>query len=608
MPGICGIIGAGSPARRAAELQLMVKQMAHEPFYSSGTVAEESLGVWAGWTAHQGSFADCLPVWNETREICLLFAGENYADESDLDELRARGHVFDPHNASYLVHLYEERGADFFKKLNGVFSGLLIDRRANQAVLFNDRYGMGRIYFHEGPDGLYFASEAKAILKVLPQLRQLDIRSLGELFACGCVLQNRTLFPGLSLLPGGSAWTWRPGASIRKDSYFDKREWEEQSPLPEAEYYERLKSTLSGVLPRYLRATSKMAVSLTGGLDSRIIMAWARPAAGQLPCYSHRGVFRECADSRIARRVATVCQQPHRVVNVDGDFLREFPTLAERAVYLSDGTMDVSGATGLYVNRVARNEIAPIRMTGNYGGEVLRGVVMLGPAKLRNPFFAGDFVAHIQAGRATLDTERQGKTSSFIAFKQVPWHHYSRFALESSQLPVRSPYLDNDLVALAYLAPADVTANQHLAARLIAEGNPRLAKFPTDRGPLGRSGLLGRLAEKYQELTFKADYAYDYGMPHWLVNLDRVLAPMRLERLFLGRHKYYHFRHSYRHQLAPYIKDVLLSRRALSRPYLDGTRVERMVQDHTAGRGNYTSEIHVLLTTELIQRQLIEGN
>jgi asparagine synthase (glutamine-hydrolysing) len=97
-------------------------------------------------------------------------------------------------------------------------------------------------------------------------------------------------------------------------------------------------------------------------------------------------------------------------------------------------------------------------------------------------------------------------------------------------------------------------------------------------------------------------------MPHWLVNLDRVLAPMRLERLFLGRHKYYHFRHSYRHQLAPYIKDVLLDARALSRPYLDRARVERMVRDHTAGRGNYTSEIHVLLTTELLQRQLIEGN
>ena len=100
MPGICGFIGTGSPARRAAEVQLMRKQMEHEPFYSSGTMAEESLGVWAGWTAHQGSFADCMPVWNEAGDICLLFTGEHYADQSDLDQVRARGHVFDPDDAS----------------------------------------------------------------------------------------------------------------------------------------------------------------------------------------------------------------------------------------------------------------------------------------------------------------------------------------------------------------------------------------------------------------------------------------------------------------------------------------------------------------------------
>jgi asparagine synthase (glutamine-hydrolysing) len=120
--------------------------------------------------------------------------------------------------------------------------------------------------------------------------------------------------------------------------------------------------------------------------------------------------------------------------------------------------------------------------------------------------------------------------------------------------------------------------------------------------------MLGRLAERYQEFTFKADYAFDYGMPHWLANVDRVLAPMHLERLFLGRHKYYHFRYSYRHQLAPFVKEVLLDPRARTRSFVDGNRVERMVQDHTAGRGNYTSEIHLALTAELIQRQLIEGN
>jgi asparagine synthase (glutamine-hydrolysing) len=113
--------------------------------------------------------------------------------------------------------------------------------------------------------------------------------------------------------------------------------------------------------------------------------------------------------------------------------------------------------------------------------------------------------------------------------------------------------------------------------------------------------------EKLQEFTFKADYAYDYGMPHWLVNVDRQLQPLHLERLFLGRHKYVHYRTWYRNQLAPFVKEVLLDSRSLSRPYLDKVSVRRMVEDHTSGRGNYTSEIHSLLTAEFVHSELLEA-
>lgn len=606
MPGIVGYISCRQEANCPVPLEEMIKSMVHERTYRSGSITVEQLGVSAGWVTLADSFADCLPIWNKSKDVCLLFAGENFADPADLDRSGKRGNESDSCKAGYLVQLYENLGSRFFEQLNGVFSGLLIDLRERRTVLFTDRYGLGRVYCHETPEGVYFASEAKALLKALPQLRQLDVRGLAEQFACGCVLQNRTLFSKISVLPAGAAWTFCPGESPKKRHFFDTKSWESQPTLPESEYYERLKQVFTGVLPRYFRSRQKISMSLTGGLDSRMIMAWADLPPSTLPCYSHRGMFRECADARVARRVATVCGQSHRTLTVDGEFMRQFPVLAERAVYLTDGCMDVSGAASLYVNRIARDEIAPVRMTGNYGGEVLRGVVMLGPAKLRNPFLTSEFMSKVNEGRATLAAERQCRRTSLIISKQVPWHHHSRFKLESSQLTIRSPYLDNELVSLAFQAPTDISTNQRLAARLITDGKPELAQFPTDRGPLGRSGMLGRISERYQEFTFKADYAYDYGMPHWLARTDRLLSPLHLERLFLGRHKYYHFRYFYRTQLAPFVKEVLLDPRALSRPYLDRRQVEQMVLDHTAGRGNYTSEIHVLLTSELTQRQLIE--
>ncbi len=45
-------------------------------------------------------------------------------------------------------------------------------------------------------------------------------------------------------------------------------------------------------------------MSLTGGLDTRMIMAWHKAAPGSLPCYTFGGKYRECRDVIVARQVA----------------------------------------------------------------------------------------------------------------------------------------------------------------------------------------------------------------------------------------------------------------------------------------------------------------
>jgi len=51
---------------------------------------------------------------------------------------------------SYLIERAEKR--DFPASLNGRFQGLLVDRPSGTALLFNDRYGLHRLYYHEAAD------------------------------------------------------------------------------------------------------------------------------------------------------------------------------------------------------------------------------------------------------------------------------------------------------------------------------------------------------------------------------------------------------------------------------------------------------------------------
>ena len=95
-------------------------------------------------------------------------------------------------------------------------------------------------------------------------------------------------------------------------------------------------------------------------------------------------------------------------------------------------------------------------------------------------------------------------------------------------------------------------------------------------------------------------------MPQWLARLDHFFAPLRFERLFLGRHKFHHFRVWYRDALSKYVQEILLDPLTLSRPYVDSKAVEAMVRGHLSGGRNYTTEIHKLLSLELLNRLFID--
>ena len=144
-------------------------------------------------------------------------------------------------------------------------------------------------------------------------------------------------------------------------------------------------------------------------------------------------------------------------------------------------------------------------------------------------------------------------------------------------------------------------------ARVVSAGRPKLWRIPTDRGVTYPASPISRLRRATAEGAAKAEYAFDYGMPQWLARLDHALSALHMERWFLGRQKFCHYRIWYRDALAPYVREMLLDSRTLSRPYLQARTVETLVNGHLSGRNNFTVEIHKLLSAELLWRQLIEA-
>lgn len=587
MPGIFGIISKRPKEINYEELNVMIKSVSMEQFYNSGKFVLADMAVYIGWTCHKGSFSDCLPITNEKRDKILIYFGENFYDLDELDELKRRNHKFERKNASHIIHMYEEWGEEFLIKLNGWFHGILIDIKEKKIILFNDRYGMQRLYYFEGKNAFYFSAEAKAMLKLMPQLRQIEIVSLSELFSYNCVLDNRSLFKELYILPGGSCWTFYKGGEVKKKTYFEPSILENQPLLEKEFHYERLKNTFHNILKRYFRSEDQIGMFLNGGLDCRILLANAQYGPGKLPCYTLRSVYGETDNVKVARRLAEIIGQSLRVVTIDDNFFLKYHDLLEKTVYVSEGNRDASGTIELYMHQIAR-EITPIQMSDICGGIFLRREGLIHLNNLKSSLFSNEFQNLLNEAHA-----KYIKLSSISLThnlnKGLPWTVYGKLSIQQSQSTVRSPFTDNDFVNLLYRVPEEVISSDNVSIRMIEDGNPLLKK-------IGGKGTVRNLKS-----------FFDCCMLKRMSKINKYIRNIERKRVFLKGNNLSHLRIWYRDELSNYLKEVLLDERSTSRFYINKASLEHIVTAHNKGIKNYTNEINKLLTAEFVHRLFIDG-
>lgn len=614
MPALTGILSKYNKPDNLYYLNKMLNCLIYEDNYLWKLYIDKKIFLWLAWTYYKEENSINFPIWNEKKDIYIIFTGTLFISVDELNVLKSKGHKIENSNYNWVIHLYEDDEKAFFEKINGQFAGILVDHRKNVIYLFNDRYGMGRIYYKEVENQIFFSTEAKSLLEIFPDTRSFDPYSLSELLVCGCTLKNNSLFKGISILPPASVWKFEQGLSCEKRRYLhngyknDSRLLNRTQKIDEDYYYQIIKSTLRRIIPKYFITGKTIGISLTGGKDTRILLSLAQLENVDIKGYTFCSQYRENRDAKIGSIISKHLNIPFSIIKLSDDFLKSFPDLAEKTIYITDGLMDVSGAPDLYANKIAR-EIAPIRLTGNYGQEILESYIAFKPSLLSKKFINTELITYLEyAYKIYFEELKNCDRYSFILTKQLPWHHFSRYRLESSQIIMYLPFLDNDLTKIISEIPFEAQISlRNIRNRLLCDDSTILANIETDLGYKCNDESLIRKFKVFLEIfTFKAEYAYNHGMPDWLAFIDYCLKPLHIENFFLGRHKFYHFRVWYRDKLADYLKEVLLDRKALSRWHINKNAVKKLLLRHLRGIENHTYEINQLLTIELIYRKLIE--
>ena len=584
----------------------MLRSMEQESFYISGTYEAPEFGIYSGWVGQEGSWTAAQPCLHERPEVALLFSGECFLGSGTALRRLRRNPELTEESGRWLVHLYEEDEEKFFAGLNGLFSGLLIDRRKQAAFLFNDRYGFDRIYVHQADDTTYFASEAKALLEVLPAQRILDPESLAQYLAVGCTVDDRTLYRGIRLLPGGSNWQFHHG-KCRQTRYFTPATWESLPAISEQEFLGQFRESLRRIIPRYFRGPESIGISLTAGLDTRMLLAGRPTGLGKIPCYTFDAEKGSTLDSRLARRVAERCGLGHELVRLGADFFSNFADHVDRTVYLSDGCFGVLGAHEVYFNRQAR-KVAPVRLTGVFGGEVLREVSTFKPIGLAPELFDPDLGQAVNSYVREF-TRSRGHPVTFAAFREVPYSIAGSLAACRSQITFRTPYLDTELMKLAYQTPQELRGSANPAIGFIRESDPGLGRIPTDMALLGCGNFLNRrLRNFFSKATFKLDYWCNDGMPNWLAAADPLIDKLNQKVGVPGLHKYLRYRRWFRSELSGYLREAFDHAQVAQNSLWNRSYVKQLAERHIAGRFNGVREINAVLTLGAVQRLLLKNS
>jgi asparagine synthase (glutamine-hydrolysing) len=606
MPGIAGIIRRQPYEGIDRDLRVMVESMRHEAFYVGKQYVNKDIGLHVGWLSHPGSLGEQMPVISHDKRVVLIMVGEHFSHSTNATTPNNRWSRDD--GALDLLHLFQESEDKFLGLLNGWFCGVAIDLSRRKATLFNDRFGMSRVYFHEGAEEFIFASEAKSLLRIRPSLRAIAPETLAEYLRFNCVMGNKTLFKGISLLPGASSWTFTGHVAPQKRAYFDFAEWEEQPTIGSEEFHAKFEETVSRIMPAYMGGAQQVALSLTAGLDTRVLLADARQQRVSPPCYTFGGLWGDTFDIRAARRLAGRSNLTHEVIRINERFLHEFPNYAHKSVYISDGTHDALGAHDVYFNQIARG-ISPVRLTGKFGSEVVRTRRLIPSGTFPHHLVQPWLVSLLDEARSIDQLSKRSHPLSRVVAEEIAWYEFGRVSVEQSQVILRTPYMDNELVKLMYQAATTLRSSRDLQARYVRQKDHELAEVPTNMGRVRENGqLIDRVAYGLYWALFKAEFIYLYATPHWLTRVDRKLGKLQPERLVAGRQKFEGYRIWFKTHLSDFLRDTLCKPQALCTDFFDKTWVAKVVGRHTAGTHNYLSEINKMLTVELICSSLLRSS
>ncbi len=299
------------------------------------------------WVSYNGEIYNYRELRNE-------LGAENFTTTSDTE---------------VILHAYRKWGPDCVSHFTGMFAFALWDEQSQTLFCARDRFGIKPFYYVVVDDLLYCASEAKALLPFLPQIRT-DIEGLKDYLAFQFCLAGKTLFQDIHELQPGHSLTVRNGqlAVNRYWQVYYDLDWQHTGDYFQEQIYRLLEDSVR----LHLRADVPVGSYISGGFDSGAVTAMAARMVSD-PLMGFTGKFPlgpEYDESPYARQLAEqyAISLDETAITAD-DFLKNI----RRVIYHLDYPVAGPGSFPQFMVSRSASQHRKVVLGGQGGDEIFGG-------------------------------------------------------------------------------------------------------------------------------------------------------------------------------------------------------------------------------------------
>jgi asparagine synthase (glutamine-hydrolysing) len=619
MCGICGIFNFEiSNQFDPGMLQEMCGVLYHRGPDDEGYYTNKNIGLGMRRLSIIDLESGNQPISNEDKSIWIVFNGEIYNYKELKKELLNKGHFFSTRSdTETIVHAYEEYGNDCVTRLNGMFAFALWDQKRNLLLLARDRLGKKPLYYYFNGRSLIFASEIKSLLKSGMIEPCLDVEALDLFLTFEYIPAPWSIFKKIrKLLPGHILEV--KDSKCTATSYWDLTMENSQHAYEKPEI--RLIELLEDSVRLRMISDVPLGIFLSGGVDSSAILAMmSRHSSMPIKTFSIGFDDDSYNELKHARLVAKMFNTDHHEEIIKPDVVKWI----ENLIYFLDEPLgDTSIFPTYLVSRLARKDVKVV-LSGDGGDEIFAGYETYIANKVdriysRIPKFLMEDLVKKTIKILPPSSKKKGilnKTKRFLEGSTLPEHmQHVRWMIYLSEEEKRVLYnkefrnslhntnsygwLEHYFDRVSSVEPLKqqqyVDIKTFLADDILVKvDRMSMANSLETRAPLLDYRLVEFAAELSPSLKLrglKSKYIFKKALREYLPK--SIL--LRKKEGFSSPIKNW-----LRKDLKPMMMDVLSSSIVRQRGYFNSSYVERLINEHAAGKENHAHRLWPLMLFEL---------